>query len=431
MKLAPALFAVSVAANVAALAYCVLRPGTPAPASALAAADRAAAPAVVSRPTAGSHSADGNGSLWSTLAAEDPRTLVARLRAAGFPPGLVRAIVEAKVMETVERRAADLLGRLARAPYWRPLPSQPIFGDPAYREAVSAMWRERSRLLRDILGDDFFLHESGNPTAQQRRMFGDLPAGKIQRLQLINDDYDELAQQIRNRTQGFVLPEDREQLALVERERRADLAAVLSAEELADYDLRSSPVTSRLRTALTIVDASEAEFRAIHEAYRKHDALLNPLGGPLPVVSGELNRQRDDAHRQINAELRAALGEARQAELARAMNRDYQSLLQFAARDHVPRENVVRAFDLREHAARESTRIMADTALTTAQKRAAFQQLTESIEADLAAALGPSTTASYLQSAMSWFETIRRGGSFSLRPDGSVRSGIMLPSPRN
>ncbi len=56
---------------------------------------------------------------------------------------------------------------------------------------------------------------------------------------------------------------DREKLALLNRERRADLERVLTPEELFEYDLRQGPTAMRLRSQLAAFQPTEEEYRAI------------------------------------------------------------------------------------------------------------------------------------------------------------------------
>lgn len=436
MKLAPVLFIASVAANVAAFALCLLRPALAPPGlSGFLLARRDSPSTSAATPVNPSRHGSAHGDaptekIWAALESDDLRTLVARLRAAGFSLSLIRAIVTAKVEERFNTQVRPLVARVADAPFWKPGPNDYNFGDAAFRESLNQAYRERSRLLRELLGDDIFVQGGGDPTVLQHRRFGDLPPAKIDLLQRITDDYNEMASQVRNIAQGITLPEDREKLALLEREKRADLAAVLSSAEFADYELRTSPVTSQLSNALTAMDANEAEFRAIYDAYRKHTVVLHPLGGGPTIVTPEIRQQRDAAHRQIADELKTAIGEQRHAEFARASTREFQDLVQFAARENLPRENVVRAFDLREHVARESNRILDDTGLNVEQKRAAFQLLVQNTKSQLNATLGPAVATAYVQSAAHWLSTVERGRAITFAPDGNWTSARSLP-PRN
>lgn len=68
---------------------------------------------------------------------------------------------------------------------------------------------------------------------------------KWDELQSIAADYGELAEKIYRRSNGLIAPADRAQLALLEKEKHADLAALLAPEELDAYQRRAAD-TARL-----------------------------------------------------------------------------------------------------------------------------------------------------------------------------------------
>ena len=97
--------------------------------------------------------------------------------------------------------------------------------------------REYTRLLKDALGDDPAAADQNVGDYQSRR-YGDLPREKIDQLQRIEEDYNELRNQVNTAAKGLILPEDREKLALLETEKRADFAKILSPQELEDFLIR-------------------------------------------------------------------------------------------------------------------------------------------------------------------------------------------------
>jgi hypothetical protein len=361
--------------------------------------------------------------LWAALSPDDLPALVARLRAAGFPPSVIRAVVNAQLQARFSARINALAASVEDAPFWRPTPTS-SFNNPKFFEDRSQIYRERSRLLRELLGDDFFATAGDNPTAAQRRQFGDLPKTKIEFVQRIEDDYEEMASQVRAATRGITLPEDREKLALLDREKHADLAAVLAAPELEDYELRSSPLTARLRPAATLMDATEDEFRAIFRIQQPLNDRLNIPGG---AYNSDLAQQRREATAQMNEQLKAALGEARANEFTRASNFEFQQLAQLAQRENLPLSAAVSAYDLRSSTSQESLRISEDKSLTFEQQRAALQTLAQNTRAQLAGALGPTAGAAYAQSA-TWLQAIEKGTVVTF--DGTTTMYRTLTPPR-
>jgi hypothetical protein len=343
-------------------------------------------------------------SLWLKLRDEDPRTFIARLRAAGFPPALIRALVSAEINARYDGRFRALQEQDPNTPFWKLRPSYFMQGDKRLEE-MNLLYRERSRVLRELFNDDFFATE--DVTASQRRQFGELSASKIETIQRIEDDYTEMMSAIRASMQGIVLPEDREKLALLAREKRADLAAVLTPQELADYELRTSPTTSMLRHQLAGFDPSESEFRALFQAQQN-------LNGKFPGTFQSVNDEtRTAAQRAFHDEVRAALGEARYSAYIRETTGEFQQLNRIAQKASVPRDTATQAFDVRESVAQESGRIFDDPALSGDAKRSALQQLAQSARTRILATLGPAAGPEYLKIAEAWLTQVERGSAVS------------------
>jgi hypothetical protein len=363
--------------------------------------------------------AEAQGTLWSALESDDLPGLVARLRAAGFPPALVRAIISAQVDRRFQARLKALASGV-ETPYWQPT-ALSSFNNPKYFEERQQAYRDRSRLLRELLGEQALASAGVDPTQAQRQQFGDLSKAKIETVQRINDDYAEMVSQVRAATQGIMLPEDRAKLALLEREKRADLAAILTPAELEDYEMRSSPATMRLRSALSLIDASEAEFRAIFRIQQPFTEILYPSGGMGGMMTMEIRQRRDDAQKQVNEQLKATLGAARFAEFARAQHFEFQQLARLTQRENIPLATAVSAFELRTSTSEESQRIGSDPSLSNEQKLAAMQALAQKTRTQLLSSLGPSVGPGYTQSA-AWLQAIEKGTIVTFSPDGNMTS---------
>jgi hypothetical protein len=346
--------------------------------------------------------------LWRKLdAGGDLPTLVARLRRAGFPADVIRAMIQAEIGARYDGKMRALFEPDPSTPFWKLASTYLTAGDNRM-EQYSQLQRERSKLLRELLADPFFATD--DVTAAQRRQYGNLSSQKIDLLRRIEDDYAEMGAAVRSATQGIMLPEDRAKLDLLARERRADLARVLSPEELADYDFRSSPLTGTIARQLGGFEASEAEFRAIFQAQNAFSEKL----GPVEMGPGTNMRELQGASRQLHAQLKASLGETRFADYIRETDRTYQQLVQLTQRENLPPEAAVRAFNLRETVALESGRIVDSTSLTLDQKRAALQTLADSTRQQILGLLGPTTSTAYLKVIDGqWLNRVQQGNAVS------------------
>lgn len=342
--------------------------------------------------------------LWSTLATDDLTALVARLRAAGFPPSIVRGILNAEVNARYDARIRALQETDPNVPFWKPQNNSNFFyaSDTRYIE-MNRLQRERSKLLRELSKDDFFATD--DVSLAQRRQYGNLPRNRIDLIQRVEDDYADMIASVRAAMNGVTLPEDREKLILLNREKRADLNALLTPEELADYELRSSQLSRTLAARLATFEATEAEFRALYDAHRtlsdKFPAGFN--GGGLEQVD------RASLEKDFNAQLRAALGENRYADLTRALTPEFQQLSRIAERENLPSTTILQAYNLHDSVAEQSNKIFDDNSLSVDQKRAAFQALAQNTRAQITGLLGPVAGPAYVKVADAWITNVERG----------------------
>jgi hypothetical protein len=371
-------------------------------------APRAAAPAAepaTPTPAAKPAAKPAISDLWSTAAAGDLPGLIAKLRAAGYPPNVIRSLIGALMSERYDARLR-LTESDPNTPFWQLKTSFTSSSDPRLLE-MNRLQRERAKLLRDLFADPFF--GSTDTSAAQRQRFGDLSPQKIELLQRIEDDYSEMTSAIRAAMRGVTLPEDRDQLALLTREKRADLAAVLSPQELADYEMRTSPITNRLRSTLASFDPSETEFRAIYEAQR-HLSDQFP-GGPQNMDF----RAREAAQSTYLDEVRGALGDARFNQFMREQDREYQQLSRLAEQQKLQPGVAQQAYQLRDNLERESNAIFDNAALSADQKRAALATLAQSTRSQLLLTLGPVAGPNYVQTAERWLGNVERGAAVSFK----------------
>ena len=345
--------------------------------------------------------------LWPSLdAGGDLKTLVARLRAAGFPPEIVRAMALAEISARYDARIQAMLEPDPNTPFWKLTTNVMAPGDNRL-EQLNALQRERAKLQRELFADAFF--STDDVTAAQRRQFGNLSRQTIEVLQRIEDDYAEMTSAIRSSAGGILLPEDREKMALLQRERLADLASVLSGQELADYEIRSSPVTNMLVRQLGNFEATEAEFRAIFQAQQA----FSHRTAATALSSGNFE-DRHAAQQQLNDQLKASLGESRFADYLRETDRSYQQLLRLAERDNIAKETTMRAYHVRDTVAVESHRVLDDDSLSVEQKRAALKSLAERTRTELLALLGPNAGPAYVNVVdQQWLSMVQRGNAVS------------------
>jgi hypothetical protein len=311
-----ALFA-SLALNATFAFFVFTRPAAPAPsAPATPAVDGPVAP-----PPIDQH-------VWPDLQTDDLSALAARLRASGFPPALVRAILAAQIDEQFAARRKALRSADANLPFWKGQTR-----DPKLMAALVQLDREKQKILRQVLGADAEMNDP-RTRLNQNRSYDFLPAEKISALDSLLNDYEERRSDLY--ASGFSSNTDRTKFDAFEKEQHDALARVLTPAELVEYDLRNSSTANTLRTNLSAFNPSEAEFRALYPLQAAFDERWqNDFGLTL---SADERRQRDDAQKLLTDQIKAALGPERAADYERATDYNYRRTSQLVERLELPPE---------------------------------------------------------------------------------------------
>ena len=278
-----------------------------APSAAVTGGPAADAPARAASPTSGgagqATSSRAGGPVphvWQPVSSDDDmRRTVADLRAAGYPAAVVRAVVNQLLNERFAPRQPN-----AGQPFWKQ--SAPT---PEMVAAQNALNQERQALFEVLLGPDARPSAVLDEAARQRR-YGSLADEKIDAVARIERDYGEMTAESWAKRRGNVLTSSDAAMQaqqLMEKEKLADLAAVLTPEELAEYEMRHSNSARSLINNLRNVEISAAEYAQLYEAQKAFDE-ANPMRSNMDQ-NAWVRRQADQ--RTFNEQARAVLGEQR------------------------------------------------------------------------------------------------------------------------
>jgi hypothetical protein len=270
---------------------------------------------------------------WALIASGDPSG-PDKLRALGLSEYLIRMLVRQELDRRYQEREQAQLAKAGNE-YWK----HDFFyarwknTDPL---KMLDLQREKEGELKALLGPE------RTPEQSYDIRYAFLTPAKAEQLRRIDEDYMVLNQADAT-FDGIVLPEDRERLDYLEKQKRSDLAELLTPEELADYDLRSSQTSRALRFQLSAFDASENEFKtlyAIRKAYdERHPSPPNVLYTPFLGTQ----KERD----ALDAEIKTALGDTRYADYKRSQDQDYKILAKLSTRLDLPPEKSIEAYNLK------------------------------------------------------------------------------------
>lgn len=332
---------------------------------------------------------------WEQLQSESYPVLRDRLLAAGFPREVVIAVVRALAEERAATRAMALWGLNGRTPHWRALsPSL----SPAAQSEVERSQLEVNAELRRLFGDDAVLAQSWQTPARKAR-FGDLSRDKVAAVQAILDDFADIGG--RELGGGYALLKtatEAEKAAWLEKEKRADLEAVLSPQELLEYDVRNSVAASRLRSELVGFHATEAEFRALVSALvgSSFESRIGGGGGDLGSA----------AYQALEAEklerVRAVLSAERYGDFAQASDLSSIQLNRLVTRLGLPLAAARELGAMRASVTAATRAALQDTTLSPEARRARAAEVVEAAKQRSEAILGAKGYAVYERSAGNW-----------------------------
>jgi hypothetical protein len=255
---------------------------------------------------------------WAAIESADLRRFIANLRALGCPEQTIRDIVALRICRAFRDRLLELEAASERA-----------WNFTRYRD-----WREgseRNRQQRELRNEMMYTLESafgeGWP-ALSASLLGwperwpdpmeSLSAAKRRELRALDLRYDELKHELELKgSTGRLDAEEAAQLRELEQQKQADLAALLSPQELQDYLYHKSPAADYVRQNLPEAK-SESEYRAIVnvalelQIAESWTAMAQRLGvepGDPAVVKAYAERKA-----AFDQRLKEVLGEARIAE---------------------------------------------------------------------------------------------------------------------
>lgn len=409
MKTAALLLAASLTANAALVGVLVLRRDAPASTSSIK----------TSATTTAKSSSFSPDALRAALASGD----TAALAAAGFSPEAIRELTVGRALVRSLERARTAKAAQGDGRWWRSNRANPF----AAREQQLQARREITEALAAAGLEDPGLF---TPT-DSAQLLAFLSPEKRDALRRITQDYDELM--LKFSSGGIQLASDRERLKLLRAERERDIAALLSPAELEAYEMRTSSTAASVRARFGDGIETEEDFRKIYALQKAFDEKYPlDLGGGR--VSPEAMRQRSEAQRQLQEDIRAAVGAEAYASLQRASDYDLRNLDSLATRLQLPAGTTDRVAASRESYAAESQRINADTSLTPAQRREQIQALGNRAKGDLTQTLGQEAGDAYAQRS-GWVSMLQSGMAYGTQQTGSggasplAATGAVYPVP--
>lgn len=326
------------------------------------------------------------GVVWrKATTPEELKKLAAELRAAGFPEDEVRALI----FRTVSNRARE------RAE-WRQLPFwHQNYNAKAHRELREKLGSEANTLAQEVLGKETsnYPRDSIYRTAR----FGDLPDDKVATLEKIEQDYGEVYWKQRRGADGLDALESyegRARIRLLEEEKEKDLAAVLTPDELRDYQRRGSRGARTVIDGVGDINVTEAEFDALYALQRGYLESL-PRDRGVAELTAAVHSNAAPAE-----QVRAILGDDRFYSYLAKTDPIYRDTAAFAkTQADLPPARVYQLYQLQSAALLAAAQTGDGLNLDQLAFSAAGRAAVAPFQAQLDALLGPELAATYRRSA--------------------------------
>ena len=252
---------------------------------------------------------------WSKIYSKDFFQYVRNLRDARIPERILRDIVMAEIYRVYAQKWKDLNPIGADWNYWaRGDPAIPQRDSSAYQSRLALM-KERDEMIRNLFG-------SSTAFLDQEAVYGYSPSEKIEReiaflppekLSAVREYLQESARAEQGLMGQPLNDESASAIKNLEATRLADLASVLTPDEVEQYELRASPVAHGIRTQLGELELNENEFKQIYRIEK--DFFKKMESAPREPLQGQTDEEFVAQKREIvlqrEEQLKTILGEDR------------------------------------------------------------------------------------------------------------------------
>lgn len=218
-----------------------------------------------------------------------------------------------------------------------------------------------------------------------RRQIGDLPPDKLNGVASIEQDYSLMAQELlANSRGGPPAPADLEKLALLEKERRADIAKLLTPDELLDFQMHYGPTSSRMRRELALFKPTEVEYRALFPIL---DTVEQQFPSNLGTTADTVAARRA-AEEKLQGQITAVLGAERYEQFKQSTDPANTQLNRLVARLDLPLAAAAGVAAIRTEVQQRATEIRQNQQLEPAARTAELTALAAEAAGKISQTLG-------------------------------------------
>jgi hypothetical protein len=238
---------------------------------------------------------------------------------------------------------------------------------------------EKRALLKNLTGVDVGIDMpsrlAGRDVERFQGAFASLPDVKRDQVRSIQENYWAQSDDIKQKTMGYLEPEDRDHFLRIKTERRDALASVLTPRELQDYELATSETAPALRNRFQGFDVTDDEFRKIFDYVQPLDEKFSLNRRNPDPVNDEFTAARGQAEKDVQQYIQSVLGDDRYNEWQRSRDPAYQAINQAGTAAGLSKDAILQAYQAQQQVQDQTQRILQDPNLTPDQRSQSLNEL--------------------------------------------------------
>jgi hypothetical protein len=331
---------------------------------------------------------EGEKFSWRSVESADYKEYIANLRRIQCPEETIRDIIIADVNKFYAEQLKPLRKPAEPYRYWR---NDRNWGgrreSDEFYAAQKRIEKEKKTLLEELLGEkyqDLIAQQYG--VKKSKDEFSEKLSKEVKdQLSEIQQRFSDQRNEIYRKAKGYIDSDTQAELKKVEQQQTAEMAKVLSPEDLFEWQLRHSETVQNMKwNELRGFDATEEEFRAIAKARLSASSAL----GDVDPESSEARDAQRKAQKEADEALKTALGDDRFKDYKQNQDWEYRNLAQIAERQGVAKEEVTKVYEMKDDVQKAAREINKDKTLTPEQRREKLLAVKQATEEAVQASLG-------------------------------------------
>lgn len=345
---------------------------------------------------------------WRTVESADFKEYIRNLRAIGCPEETVRDIIIADVNKLFAARRLAMFAPPKELNYWEPDNQNEIWRNQKFQKQNQMLEREKRDLIRELLDIDLNkemqkIYGYGN-SDRTEKMLSFLPQEKSDSVKALREKYQTLMQKVYEESDDRNAVETQTQIKNIRAQQKAELAQLLSPEEMRQYNLRLSDTAQSLRHGLLGFEPSEQEFASLFSIREKFEAPMQDI--PYDPDNEADNKKRSELHKQLEEEIKNSMTPERYAEYKRGNDYDYRELLNFTQGLDLPKKAADQTYDIKKTAEEAVRKVRSDKSLTPEHRKEVMKKMRDETEIALTEVMGEKGLKGYKRERGWWIRNL-------------------------